>query len=94
LSFDPLVEAIRRALRAVDHDPRSVPAYLALIEAYERCADQEGKAELLEQAGFVIRDVRKLPMSEDQVGRLEALEGRVAAVRARLLRGPAEFPHR
>lgn len=89
MSFDPLVETIRRALRAVDHDPRSVPAYLSLIEAYERCADQEGEAELLEQAGFVIRDVRKLPMSDEQRQQLALLEARIEATRSRIASGKA-----
>ena len=84
MSFDPAVEAIRRALRAVDHDPRSVPAYLSLIDAYEKCADKEDEPELLEQAGFVIRDVRRLAMSEEQRRQLALLEARIAATRSRI----------
>jgi hypothetical protein len=82
--FDPIVEAIRSALRAVDKNPRSVPAYLALIEAYEKCADKEDEPELLEQAGFVIRDVRQLPLSDEEQRRLADLESRVDATQARL----------
>jgi len=84
MSFEPIVEAIRSALRAIDRDPRAVPNYLELIEAYERCADQEGEPELLEQAGFVIADVKKLAMSEEERRRLADLEERVAATRSRL----------
>jgi hypothetical protein len=84
VSFDPAVEAIRRALRAVDANPRSVPAYLALIDAYEKCADKEDEAELLEQAGFVIRDVRRLPLSEEQRREIDALEARVAFTAERI----------
>jgi hypothetical protein len=82
--FDPAVEAIRSALRAVDDNPRSVAAYLALIDAYEKCADQEDEPELLEQAAFVLRDVRMLPLDEEQQRRLAHLESRVASTLARL----------
>ena len=84
MSFEPIVEAIRSALRAIDRDPKAVPNYLELIEAYERCADREGEPELLEQAGYVIVDVKKLAMSEAEKHRLAELEERVAATRARL----------
>ena len=84
MTFEPIVEAIRSALRAIDRDPRSVPNYLELIRAYERCADQEGEPELLEQAGYVILDVKKLPMSEAETRRLAELEERVVATLSRL----------
>jgi hypothetical protein len=84
MSFDPIVEAIRAALRAVDSNPRSVPAYLDLLQAYQNCADKENEPELLEQAGYVIRDVRQLPLSEEEKRRLADLESRIAATKARL----------
>ncbi|HEV8335459.1 MAG TPA: hypothetical protein VGR67_03490 [Candidatus Polarisedimenticolia bacterium] len=84
MSFDPIVEAIRAALRAVDRDPRSVPAYLDLLQAYQNCADKENEPELLEQAGYVIRDVKQLPLSEEEKRRLADLESQIAATKARL----------
>ncbi len=84
MSFEPIVEAIRSALRAIDRDPKAVRNYLELIEAYERCADQEGEPELLEQAGYVVLDVKKLPLSEAEKRRLAELEERVAATWSRL----------
>jgi hypothetical protein len=84
VSFDPIVEAIRAALRAVDRDPRSVPAYLDLLQAYQNCADKENEPELLEQAGYVIRDVKQLPLSEEEKRRLADLESQIAATKARL----------
>jgi hypothetical protein len=84
VSFDPAVEAIRSALRAVDANPRAVPAYLTLIDAYEKCADKEDEAELLEQAEYVIRDVRKLPMTEEERRQLAVLEARVASTLNRI----------
>ncbi len=87
MSFDPAVEAIRGALRALDADPRSVSACFTLIHAYLECADREEEPELLEQAGFVIRDVRKLPMTESQKQELALLEARRDLLRARPGRG-------
>jgi hypothetical protein len=84
MTFDPIVEAIRAALRAVDSNPRSVPAYLDLLQAYQNCADKENELELLEQAGYVIRDVKQLPLSEEEERRLADLEARIAATKARL----------
>ena len=84
MSFEPVVEAIRSALRAVDKDPRAASAYLTLIDAYEKCADKEDEAELLEQAEYVIRDVRKLPMTEEERHQLAELEARVASTLARI----------
>jgi hypothetical protein len=84
MGFDPMVEAIRSAIRAIDRDPRSVPAYLNLIDAYEKCAAQEAEPELLEQAGYVVRDVRMLPLDEEQKRRLSELEARVAATLGRI----------
>jgi hypothetical protein len=85
--FDPLVEAIRSALRSVDASPSVASNYLNLIEAYENCASKEAEPELLEQAGFVIRDVKKLAMTEEEKSRLEQLEGRIAATLARIQPG-------
>ena len=85
--FDPRVEAIRSALRAIDKDPRSVPAYLELIDAYEKCANQEGEPELLDQASFVMRDARLLPMTDEQKLLLCDLESRVARTLARIRSG-------
>ena len=82
--FDPLVEAIRSALRALDANPRSISHYLTLIEAYEACADKEGEPELLEQAGHALRDAKKLPMTDEEEQRLADVEIRVAATLARL----------
>ncbi len=84
MAFDPMVEAIRSALRAIDREPRCVAAYLNLIEAYEKCADKEDEPELLEQAGFVVRDVKLLPMTDEQQILLSNLESRVAGTLARL----------
>ena len=82
-----MVEAIRSALREVDRDPRRPAPYLDLIDAYLRGATQEGEPELLEQAGFVIRDVKRLPLEEADRRRLADLEAKVAACEA-ALRGP------
>jgi len=87
MAFDPMVEAIRSALRAVDRNPGSASAYLDLIDAYALCADKEGELELLEQAGYVTRDVKSLPLTDEQRQRLAALETRVVAVRARIQAG-------
>ncbi|HMC82280.1 MAG TPA: hypothetical protein VKL61_03530 [Candidatus Polarisedimenticolia bacterium] len=87
MAFDPKVEAIRSALRAVDKDSRAVQPYLNLIDAYEKCADQEDEPELLEQAGFVVRDVKLLPMTEDQKQLLRDLESRVARTLERIRSG-------
>ncbi len=84
MAFDPMVEAIRSALRTVDKAPRSVQPYFDLIDAYEKCAAQEREAELLEQAAYVIRDVRMLPMDDQQKTRLAELEARVACTLARI----------
>ena len=84
MAFDPLVEAIRSALRALDANPRAAANYLALIEAYEKCAEKESEPELLEQATFVIRDAKKLSMSEAERQLLATLEARVAATLFRL----------
>ena len=85
--FDPKVEAIRSALRAIDKDSRAVQPYLNLVDAYEKCADQEDEAELLEQASFVMRDVKLLPMTEDQKQLLHELESRVARTLERIRSG-------
>ena len=82
-----MVEAIRSALREVDRDPRRPAPYLDLIDAYLRGAAQERELELLEQAGFVIRDVKRLPLEEDDRRRLADLEAKVAAC-AEALRVP------
>jgi hypothetical protein len=82
--FDPLVEAIRSSLRAVDANPRAARAYLNLIEAYENCAEKESEVELLDQAMFVIRDVKQLALSEEEKLRLADLENRIAATLSRL----------
>jgi len=82
--FDPIVEAIRSALRAVDSNPRSVPAYLDLLQAYQNCADKENEPELLEQADYVLRDVKQLPLAEEEKRRLDDLESRITATKARL----------
>ena len=84
MAFDPLVEAIRSALRALDANPRAAANYLALIEAYEKCADKESEPELLEQATFVIRDAKTLSMSEAERQLLATLEARVATTLFRL----------
>ena len=82
--FEPLVEAIRKALRAIDANPRIVPNYLNLIEAYENCASKEAEPELLDQAAYVIRDVKQLTLTEDEKERLADLESRVSATLARI----------
>ncbi|MCI0568724.1 MAG: hypothetical protein L0Z52_11165 [Acidobacteria bacterium] len=84
MAFDPLVEAIRSSLRALDANPRAARAYLNLIEAYEDCAEKESEAELLDQAMFVIRDVKLLALSEEEKRRLADLEVRVTATLSRL----------
>ena len=78
MGFDPLVNAIRSALRAVDEKPGSISAYLDLIGAYQTCAEKEREPELLEQAGYVIRDAKTLAMDDGQRRELAALEKRVA----------------
>jgi hypothetical protein len=85
--FDPLVEAIRSALKRLDASPSVVSNYLNLIEAYESCASKEAEPELLEQAGYVIRDVKKLAMTEEEKNRLAGLESRIAATLARIQPG-------
>ena len=87
MAFDPLVEAIRSSLRALDANPRAARAYLNLIEAYENCAEKESEPELLDQAMFVIRDVKKLTLSEEERRRLADLEGRISATLSRLRPG-------
>jgi len=85
--FDPLVEAIRGALRALDADPRNASRYFALIEAYEKCADKESEPELLEQAEYVIRDAKKLALTPEEARRLTGLELRVSTLLQRLRAG-------
>ena len=87
MAFDPLVEAIRSSLRAVDANPRAARAYLNLIEAYENCAEKESEVELLDQAMFVIRDVKKLSLTDEEKIRLVDLEARIAATLSRLRPG-------
>jgi len=87
MAFDPLVENIRSALRSIDAAPRVAAGYLILIEAYAECADKESEAELLEQADYVVRDVKKLSMTPDEQARLAALESRLASLQARLSAG-------
>ena len=84
MAFDPLVEAIRSSLRAVDANPRAARAYLNLIEAYENCAEKESEVELLDQAMFVIQDVKKLSMTDEEKQRLAQLEARIAVTLSRL----------
>ncbi|MCI0657178.1 MAG: hypothetical protein L0170_08920 [Acidobacteria bacterium] len=84
MTFDPLVQAIRSSLRALDANPRAARAYLNLIEAYENCAEKESEAELLDQAMFVIQDVKKLSMTDAEKLRLAQLEARIAVTRSRL----------
>jgi hypothetical protein len=84
MGFDPLVEAIRSSLRALDANPRAARAYLNLIEAYENCAEKESEAELLDQAMYVIRDVKKLSLTPEEIQRLADLEGRITATLSRL----------
>jgi hypothetical protein len=84
MAFDPLVENIRSALRALDAAPKVAAGYLKLIDAYCECADKESEPELLEQADYVVRDVKKLDMSAEEKVRLEGLEARIAAILARI----------
>ena len=84
MTFDPLVEAIRKALRVLDANPRNARPYLDLIQAYLDCADKESEPELLEQAIFVIRDVKKLSLSDEETSRLTALESQVMQTLTRL----------
>jgi hypothetical protein len=84
VAFDPLVEAIRSALRAIDASPRTASNYLHLIDAYANCADKESEIELLEQAEYVIRDTKMLPLSEEEQDRLAKLESRIGTLFARL----------
>ena len=84
MTFDPLVQAIRSSLRALDANPRAARAYLNLIEAYENCAEKESEAELLDQAMFVIQDVKKLSMTDEEKLRLAQLEARIAVTLSRL----------
>jgi hypothetical protein len=85
--FDPLVEAIRGALRALDADPRNASCYFILIEAYQECADKESEPELLEQAEYVIRDAKRLPLTAEEALRLAGLELRVSTSLQRLRAG-------
>ena len=84
MTFDPLVQAIRSSLRALDANPRAARAYLNLIEAYENCAEKESEPELLDQAMFVIQDVKKLSMTDEEKLRLAQLEARIAVTLSRL----------
>ena len=84
MTFDPLVQAIRSSLRALDANPRAARAYLNLIEAYENCAEKESEPELLDQAMFVIQDVKKLSMTDEEKQRLAQLEARIAVTLSRL----------
>ena len=83
MAFDPLVENIRSALRSVDAAPRNAAGYLILLEAYAECADKESEPELLEQAAYVVRDVKKLTMTAEEKDRLQGLESRLANLQAR-----------
>ena len=68
------VEAIRSLAWAHDVEPDDVTTFLALIEAYEKCAeaersnDIEKSGDLLQQAFNVCRDLRdrRLPMAAAQ----------------------------
>jgi hypothetical protein len=62
------VEAIRNLTWAHDIDPKNVPIYLTLIDAFERCAEAEREPDVLQQAFNVCRDLRdrNLPMSPAQ----------------------------
>ncbi len=62
------VEAIRSLSWAHDAEPGSVETYLALIDAYEHCAEAEREPDLLQQAFNVCRDLRdrRLPMNPRQ----------------------------
>ena len=84
MAFDPLVENIRSALRSLDAAPRNAAGYLTLIEAYAECADKESEPELLEQADYVVRDVKKLAMTPEEKDRLQGLETRLAEIQARI----------
>ena len=84
MAFDPLVENIRSALRAIDAAPRIAAGYLTLIEAYAECADKESEPELLDQADYVVRDVKKLAMTPEEKDRLQGLETRLAEIQARI----------
>ena len=83
------VEAIRNLTWAHDIHPDSVPIYLALIDAYERCAEAEREPDVLQQAFNVCRDLRDrhLPMSPEQQRRfyeafVHVRDGIVSARRA------------
>jgi len=88
MTFDPLVEAIRKSLRTLDASPGNPGAYLDLIQAYLNCAQKESEPELLDQATFVIRDVRKLSLTDEQSARLAALETEVRDSLLRLRPSP------
>jgi hypothetical protein len=88
-------EAIRSLAWAHDVEPNDVAIFLALIEAYEKCAqaekeaDAEKSADLLHQAFNVCRDLRdrRLPMAPgEQAAFFHAFvrvrDGLVAARRA------------
>jgi hypothetical protein len=83
------VEAIRNLTWAHDIDPDSVPVCLALIDAYERCAEAEREPDVLQQAFNVCRDLRDRhrPMSPEQQRRfyeafVRVRDGIVSARRA------------
>ncbi len=84
MAFDPLVENIRSALRALDAAPKVAAGYLKLIEAYAECADKESEPELLDQAAYVVRDLKKLSMSPEEKAQLQQLETRVASILERI----------
>jgi hypothetical protein len=62
------VEAIQSLTWSKDIDPSHAETYLALIEAYEKCAEAEAEPDVLQQAFNVCRDLRdrRLPMTPGQ----------------------------
>ncbi len=62
------VEAIQALAWSRDVDPDHLGTYLALIEAYERCAEAEKEPDVLQQAFNVCRHLRdrRLPMTPEQ----------------------------
>jgi hypothetical protein len=73
------VEAIQSLAWSKDIDPLHAETYLALIEAYEKCAEAEAEPDVLQQAFNVCRDLRdrRLPMTAEQQARFFAAFVRV-----------------
>ena len=76
---DPRNQLHRAFLAAVQENPRHVPSFIGLIEAYEAAADEYGDPDLLDQASRVCRDALDLTLEGEQSAFLEAASSRLAA---------------